>query len=375
MKKVMLESLEIADLRKFREIFRYHLNNGDNCTGWWQFVPKDFWAPIRRRLQDMRDPSTQLNKYTVAAAAGWRDIGVIQCLDDLINAIALPAVAGLPLTTALGVLPFEDKLLDVHYYESVETILTATYKKYGKDYEIDRTIEDLSITKALHKSFKAVESGRIVANLIAQDDPQQKGYIPRSVGAYVDAAARHASKKAELDHSARLYQDSTWNGGASDTSVTKRPRQQEVERLCTGCGGRKHKVADCLFSESRWFNHKPGLAFINSDKGKEYFSKFGYKYLRMRDVVRNVRDNAQSQSRRTKRKRVTVEDEVSVQSRQSNRSAERDRSYSLDSRHSRDSQSRDAQGNRDRRLGYNADSRKNRDRERDRGRERTRDSQ
>jgi hypothetical protein len=116
MKKVMLESLEIADLRKFREIFRYHLNNGDNCTGWWQFVPKDFWAPIRRRLQDMRDPSTQLNKYTVAAAAGWRDIGVIQCLDDLINAIALPAVAGLPLTTALGVLPFEDKLLDVHYY-------------------------------------------------------------------------------------------------------------------------------------------------------------------------------------------------------------------------------------------------------------------
>eukprot|EP01036_Dinobryon_divergens_P036657 gene36657-47785_t len=102
MKKVMLASLEIADLRKFREIFRYHLNNGDNCTGWWQFVPKDFWAPIRRRLQNMRDPSTQRNKYTVAAAAGWQDIGVIECLDDLINAIALPAVAGLPLTTALG---------------------------------------------------------------------------------------------------------------------------------------------------------------------------------------------------------------------------------------------------------------------------------
>ena len=41
-------------------------------------------------------------------------LGVIQCLNDLINSIALPTVAGLPLTTALGVLPFEDKLLDVH---------------------------------------------------------------------------------------------------------------------------------------------------------------------------------------------------------------------------------------------------------------------
>ena len=99
MKKVMLESLEIEDLRKFREmIFRYHLNNGDVCLGWWQFVPKDLWAPIRRRLKNMRDPGTQRNKYTVEAAGGWKDIGVIQCLDDLINAIDLPAVAGLPFT-------------------------------------------------------------------------------------------------------------------------------------------------------------------------------------------------------------------------------------------------------------------------------------
>ena len=129
------------------------------------------------------------------------------------------------------------------------------------------------------------------------------------------------------------------------------------------------------FAESRWFNSKPGLAFMNSDKGKDYFSKFGVRFLRMRDAVRNVRDHAQSQSRRAKRTKVTMDDEVSVQSIRSNRSAERDRSYSLDSRHSRDSQSRDEQGNRDRRLGYNADSRKNRerDRERDRGRERNRD--
>ena len=108
MKKVILASLVVEDLRKFQEIFRYHLNNGDSCLGWWQFVPKDFWAPIRRRLQNMRDPGTQRNKYTVDAAEGWKDIGVIQCLDDLINAIALPAIAGLPFTTAMGVLALED---------------------------------------------------------------------------------------------------------------------------------------------------------------------------------------------------------------------------------------------------------------------------
>jgi hypothetical protein len=40
-------------------------------------------------------------------------------------------------------------------------MLTATYKKYGKDYyETDRSIEDLSLAKALHKSFKAVEHYR-----------------------------------------------------------------------------------------------------------------------------------------------------------------------------------------------------------------------
>eukprot|EP01036_Dinobryon_divergens_P030767 gene30767-40063_t len=198
----------------------------------------------------------------------------------------------------MGVLPFEDKLLDVHYYESVETILVATYKKYGKDYDDERATEDLAVTKALHKSFKALQSGSIIANLIAQDDPQQRGYIPKSVGAYVDAAAGHASKKAELDHSARLYQDSTWNKGPADTSAAKRARQKGTERLCTGCGGHKHDVADCLFADSRWFNSKPGLAFMNSDKGKEYFAKFGFRFLRMRDVARGVRDHAQKDLKR-----------------------------------------------------------------------------
>jgi hypothetical protein len=293
----------------------------------------------------MRDPGTQRNKYTVEAAGGWKDIGVIQCLDDLINAIALPAVAGLPFTTAMGVLALEDKLLDVHYYETVETILTATYKKYGKDYETDRSIEDLSLAKALHKSFKAVESGRIVANLIAQDDPQQKGYIPRSVGAYVDAAASHASKKAELDHNQRLYQDSTWNGTAPEATASKRQRAPKTEKsnlVCTGCGGRKHTVADCLFADSRWFNPKPGVEFKNSEKGKEYFRRFGITYLRMRNVARGVRDHAGSQSRHSKRQRITAEDEMSVHSGQSNRSVGRERSYSIDSKRSVDTQSRDA---------------------------------
>ena len=108
----------------------------------------------------MRDPGTQRTKYTVDAAEGWKDIGVIQC-----HQCHRPTSCSRPvchlLQQAMGVLGLEDKLLDVHYYEAVETMLTATYKKYDKDYETDRSIEDLSLAKALHKSFKAVESGRI----------------------------------------------------------------------------------------------------------------------------------------------------------------------------------------------------------------------
>ena len=213
MRKTMLRTLDAEDLRSFQEVFRYHRNQRDPGTDWSDFVPEDLHAPIRRRLQNLVDPLTQVPKHTAAAAARWREMDVLGCMDDLINAKSLPAVAGLPLVTALGALPLDDRLLEVEYYEVLETMLTKTYKTYGKSYEDERLRKDLSLSLALSRSFKSTTSGNIVNKLIKQDDPLQKGYIPDSVGQYIDSAALHAAKKAALDHSARLYKGATWDEG------------------------------------------------------------------------------------------------------------------------------------------------------------------
>lgn len=125
------------------------------------------------------------------------DVGV--CLDDLINAKSIPNVVGLPMETALGGMGFADKLLDPAYYETVESMLTKLYKKYGADYELERKTKSLPLVKALDKSFKAQPSGRTVASLIRSEDPMKHGYIPETVSEYVNAAVRHAVNKTKLD--------------------------------------------------------------------------------------------------------------------------------------------------------------------------------
>ena len=312
MRKTMLRTLDAEDLRSFQEVFRYHRNQRDPGTDWSDFVPEDLHAPIRRRLQNLVDPLTQVPKHTAAAAARWREMDVLSCMDDLINAKSLPAVAGLPLVTALGTLPLEDRLLEVEYYEVLESMLTKTYKTYGKTYEDERLRKDLSLSSALSRSFKSTTSGSIVNKLIKQDDPLQKGYIPDSVGQYIDSAALHAAKKAALDHSARLYKDATWDEGPAKgdkkSNSGRKDKSGKPDHLCTGCGGRQHELADCMFRGSRWFNPTLG-PFASSDRGRAYFSKFGAKYIRYRDVDMKTRGEASvSMSRRQRRKRPREEE-------------------------------------------------------------------
>jgi len=136
MKKKSLKSLEEEPLKVFREVFRYHLKAGDPCTDWHSWVPEEFHATIRRRLQSLLDPSTHEPKYTTALAENWQKLDVVVCLDDLINAKSIPNVVGLPMDTALGGMGFADKLLEPQYYETCSLSSTRstapTMNKIGR---------------------------------------------------------------------------------------------------------------------------------------------------------------------------------------------------------------------------------------------------
>ena len=181
-------------------------------------------------------------------AEGWKTMDVGACLDDLINAKSIPNVVGLPMVTALEGMGFADKLLDPTYYETVESMLTKLYKKYGSEYEQERKTISLPLVKALDKSFKAQISGRTVSSLIRSKDPLKHGYLPETVAEYIDAAARHTVNKTKLDQSKRLYEEQTWDG-------TKKKDYSSVSKsLCPGCGSRKHEFSACTFKESEWYN-------------------------------------------------------------------------------------------------------------------------
>jgi len=263
MKKKLLQSLEEEHLKKFREVFRYHLKAGDPCLDWHLWVPDEFHATIRHRLQSLLDPSTHSPKYTTDMAEDWKSMDVGVCLDDLINAKSIPGVVGLPMITALGGMGFADRLLEPAYYETVESMLTTLYKKYGSDYEKDRKTVNLPLVKALDKSFKTKTSGRTVSALVRAENPAQSNYLPDTVSGYINAAARHAVNKSRLDQSKRLYEKETWDGRDSKDSSASKP-------LCPGCGSNKHGFSSCQFARSEWYNSNEDIAFADSKPGKAY---------------------------------------------------------------------------------------------------------
>jgi hypothetical protein len=196
MKKKSLKSLEEEPLKVFREVFRYHLKAGDPCTDWHSWVPEEFHATIRRRLQSLLDPSTHEPKYTTALAENWQKLDVVVCLDDLINAKSIPNVVGFPMYTALGGMGFADKLLEPQYYETVESMLTKLYKKYGADYEQDRKTSSLPLVKALDRSFKAVASGRTVASLFSTRSTSRRGSSALSRSSLPSSAKSHSPQQS-----------------------------------------------------------------------------------------------------------------------------------------------------------------------------------
>eukprot|EP01036_Dinobryon_divergens_P042261 gene42261-56139_t len=251
-------------------------------------------------------------------AEGWKTMDVGVCLDDLINAKSIPNVVGLPMVTALGGMGFADKLLDPTYYETVESMLTKLYKKYGSEYEQERKTISLPLVKALDKSFKAQISGRTVSSLIRSEDPLKHGYLPETVAEYVDAAARHAVNKTKLDQSKRL---------------------------------RKHGFSSCTFTESEWYNSNEAVAFVDSKSGKAYKQAKGKSWIQDKDK--------KSKQSADVKKRPQRDYESNHRGDSSRR---RVSSQSRDSAHDETSVW-DRKGPRDNRLEYpNSDSRRQRER-------------
>jgi hypothetical protein len=105
---------------------------------------------------------------------------------------------------------------------SKKPYLHTLYKKYANDYEAERFFDDLTLVKALDRSFKMVSSGGRVSGLIKMQHPQ--GFIPNSVSGYIDAAAGHVRNKHIAERTTQLY-------SRGSTEMDPPMRTQGVDRF------------------------------------------------------------------------------------------------------------------------------------------------
>ena len=354
MKKKMLEDLSLASLKKFRATFQHHRLLGHKTDDWHTFIPDTMFPQLRRRLTDMLNPATGTPMFSTAEVARWKSWDVVSCIDALMAAVEIPSIQGIPFAGAMEQIKFADRLLEPIYYETIELILQRVYKGYGKDYEAERNTPDLSLVKALDRSFKAFPSGTIVSKLLRHDDA--RGYLPNSVGEYIDAAAKHAILKEKAEKQTLRYSTAA-HQVTLEAVVPVVPRAKK-SRFCTGCGGREHAREHCPFVGSRWFNSETEVPYAESTPGKQYYARFGHKYIRYRDVDGNrLQENERSKSKERRknneRPRLDTEDQVRKRAREDSVDRGGWSSIAKDRRDRRDSS-------------FNSDSRQPQERDRDR---------
>ena len=83
---------------------------------WVGIIYTELYRQILRQLTDLVDPATGKAKHSPSHANAWKMWSVLDFFKDLIAAVEIPMVAGLPFVGALAI-PFEDRLLDSSYYE------------------------------------------------------------------------------------------------------------------------------------------------------------------------------------------------------------------------------------------------------------------
>ncbi len=152
------------------------------------------------------------------------------------------------------------------YYETLEHQLSTIYRQFMLVYEDCRHEESTPQVKAMERAFKRSSEGKRLNNLIREKNVD--GYLPRSVGEYMNAAEELAAEAEAALRKARRYTDAA--GGKPSSSgahARKRHQASTYKQKCPGCGSFDHVYADCYYRSHPYFNKDPSIEYAQSPVG------------------------------------------------------------------------------------------------------------
>jgi len=147
------------------------------------------------------------------------------------------------------------------YYETLENQLFTIYRQFMLVYEDCRHEESAPLVRAImERAFKKSSEGQRLNKLIREKNVN--GFLPRSVGAYMNAAEGLAFEAEAVLRKARKYTDAV--GGKSSAPVSGTKRRQPAsshKQKCPGCGSFDHVYQECVYRLNPYFNKDPSIEF------------------------------------------------------------------------------------------------------------------
>ena len=120
------------------------------------------------------------------------------------------------------------------YYETLEHQLSTIYRQFMLFYEDCRHEESTPQVRAMERAFKRSSEGQRLNKLIREKNVD--GFLPRSVGEYMNAAAEDLALEAEAAlRKARKYTDAA-GGKTSASGAGGKRRQQASSYKPPDCG-------------------------------------------------------------------------------------------------------------------------------------------
>ena len=160
------------------------------------------------------------------------------------------------------------------YYETLENQLSTIYRHFMLVYEDCRHKESAPLVCAMERAFKKSSEGQRLNKLIREKNVN--GFLPRSVGAYMNAAEGLASEAEAVLQKARKYTDAA--GGKSSAPVSGTKRRQPAfsyKQKCPGCGNFDHVYQECVYRLNPYFKKDLAIEYAQSPMGIRYFNKYG----------------------------------------------------------------------------------------------------
>ena len=241
----------------------------------------------------------------VASSIQKPSVDVLTALNVLIEPNVAELVDGNSLVTALENIELVPSEFFVsRYYETLEHQLSTIYRQFMLVYEDCRHEESTPQVRAMERAFKRSSEGQRLNKLIREKNVD--GFLPRSVGAYMNAAEGLASEAEAVLRKARKYTDAV--GGKLSAPVTGSKRRNQPasthKQKCPGCGSFDHGYKECVYQIHPYFNADPSIEYAQSPMGIRYYNK--YEGIKKRDMDHIMHKN--DRGGRMQRKRLRQED-------------------------------------------------------------------